>query len=177
MEEKDRLNFLKEIKPHTDAIEKKHGIPSVAIMAQAALESGWGRKRIGNNLFGIKYSGTGKCQRVLTTEYSKNPNAFKEEDIKSMEKVGDKYRFKVWQDFADYDSIEDCIIKHNALLLSGRYLEARRWVYSPKRYLVSIWRLGYATDLLYGYKIIGATYKGERHYSIVDSVTRRLARI
>lgn len=176
MSETERINFLKEVKPHADAMEEKHGIPSVAILAQCVLESGWGKKRIGNNLFGIKYNGHGKSQRSLTTEHSTDPNAFTE-GVESVKEIGGVYIFKVWQDFADYDSIEECITEHSALLLTERYSEARRWIYSPKRYLISIWRLGYATDTNYGYKILGGTYNGKKYYSIVDSVTRRLNRV
>jgi flagellar protein FlgJ len=177
MTEKERIRFLRDIKPHADSIERKFGIPAISIMAQAVLESGWGKKRIGNNIFGIKYAHSGKFIRVLTTEYSKDTHAFQEDYILNKEKLGDIYKFKVWQYFADYDSIEDAILSHSALLLTDRYKLALRWKHSPKRYLIAVWRSGYATDINYGYKILGGTYNGKKYYSFVDSITRRLSKL
>lgn len=173
MTENDRLSFLREIIPHAKNMEIKTGIPYIAIISQAVLESGWGENRIGNNLFGIKYkSGDYKAVKVLTTEYSKKEDAYKE--YISREKIGDKYKFKVYQDFADYKTLEDCLLAHSKLLTTERYKPALRWKHSPKRYLIAIWRLGYATDINYGYKILGGTYNGVKYYSFVNSVTSRL---
>lgn len=176
MSEQENLLFLKEIYTYSKNIEDKTGIPHIAILAQAALESGWGKKRINNNLFGIKYKeGDFGFNNVLTTEYSKDKNKFK--DYVKREQIGDKYKFLVYQKFADYKSVEDCLLEHSKLLLTDRYKESLRWKHSPKRYLISVWRSGYATDINYGYKILGATKDGVKYYSIVDSVVSRLKKL
>jgi flagellar protein FlgJ len=126
-------------------------------MAQAALESGWGEKAIGNNLFGIKYrKGDFGYQKVLTTEYSPNKNAYNGQEVKSIEYDSNKklYKFKVWQYFADYPTPKEAFLAHSQLLLTERYKYALRWKDNPTRYLIAIWQAGYATDPEYGIKMI-----------------------
>lgn len=51
--------------------QRKTGIPASITLAQAALESSWGARAIGNNLFGIKAdrSWTGPTVSFATTEH------------------------------------------------------------------------------------------------------------
>jgi flagellum-specific peptidoglycan hydrolase FlgJ len=158
--------FVMKYYPYAREVERKTTIPALAILAQAAFESGWGKRSIGNNVFGIKYSGKGACQNVLTTEYDQNKQAYKGESVKSVEYIPalNKYKFKVYQKFADYDSPREAFLSHSKLLLSSRYKHALKWRYSPVRYLVALWRSGYATDPNYGKNIEG----------VVDSVKRRM---
>jgi flagellum-specific peptidoglycan hydrolase FlgJ len=174
--------FIQTYNPYAFEVEKETGIPAVAILAQKAHESDWGRKAIGNNISGVKYKeGDWGYKEVLTTEHSKNPDAFKDKKIQSRvydEKTG-VYVFKLWDKFADYPTPKECFSAHARLLLTKRYRPALRWKYSPKRYLIATWRAGYATDVYYGYKMIGGycKYDKKTYYSIVDSVTRRLKKI
>lgn len=165
MEEAKRRAFLKEIYPSALEIENKHGIPAVAICAQACLESAWGEKRIGNNIFGIKAKRSDiKKIRTLTTEYTTNPSEYHDDDVVSITPVNGRYKLKVWQYFADYESIEACLMAHSALLLTDRYKHCLRWNYSPKRFLICVANSGYAT---------APNYK-KLMCDMVDSVTRRL---
>ena len=148
-------------------VQGKTDIPAVAIMAQATLESGWGKNAIGNNVFGIKYrKGDPAYRKVLTTEHSKDRNAFRGQDVKSvtLDRERGVFVFKVYQYFADYDNPAQAFESHARLLLNDRYKHALRWKHSPKRYLIAVWRAGYATDIHYGWKIC----------SMVDSVVKRL---
>lgn len=159
--------FVKKYYPYAIEVQKETSIPAVAILAQSALESGWGKKAIGNNIFGIKFrKGDWGFQKVLTTEYSKNPCAFDGHEIKS--KVYDKdrkaFKFKIWQYFADYQTPKDCFMAHARLLMSARYKECLRWHYSPKRFLISVAGSGYAT---------GPQYK-RTMCQMVNSIERRL---
>jgi membrane-bound lytic murein transglycosylase B len=55
--------FLEALRPAAEEGEKKYGVPAEVTMAQAALETGWGRSIIeGYNLFGMK--GTGPAGTV-----------------------------------------------------------------------------------------------------------------
>lgn len=160
-------DFVKKYYPFAKKVEEDTGIPALAIMAQAALEANWGRAAIGNNIFGIKFrKGDWKHQRVLTTEYDSNRNAYNGKDVKSVtyDSQTNKYKFKVWQYFADYQTPYDGFMAHAGLLLSNRYKHALRWSYSPLRYLIAIWKAGYATDPVYGKKMA----------QMIDSVKRRL---
>lgn len=45
-------------------------VPARALLAQAALETGWGRNAQGNNIFGIKAHGGGASFKAMTHEFS-----------------------------------------------------------------------------------------------------------
>ena len=159
--------FVKKYYPFAKEVEKETEIPAIAILAQAALESGWGKKAIGNNLFGIKFKkGDYGYLEVLTTEYIKRHDLFEVKNVKSKVYLKDKgvYKYKVWQYFADYKSPKDCFSAHAKLLLSSRYKHCLRWKHSPKRFLIAVWRSGYATALDYGRTMC----------NMVDSIKRRL---
>lgn len=47
-------DFVKSIWPQITAAAKALGVPTIAVLAQAALETGWGMAAPGHNLFGIK---------------------------------------------------------------------------------------------------------------------------
>lgn len=160
--EKNRITpeqFVKDNYKYALQVELETGIPALAIMAQAALESSWGNKAIGNNIFGIKYkAGDLLYQTVLTTEYSKNENAFKHYESKTWVPDLKLWKFKVWLRFADYNTPLDAFRAHSRLLMSKRYIGALRWKYSPLRYLIAVWRAGYATDSLYAKKMSEMIY-------------------
>lgn len=73
-----KQQFLDSLRPHAEAAEAATGVPARFILAQAALESGWGDKEIraadgqaSFNLFGIKAgkSWSGDSVESTTTEY------------------------------------------------------------------------------------------------------------
>ena len=161
--------FVKRYLPFAREVEEETEIPAVAILAQAVHESGWGRSAIGNNLFGIKYRKGDPCYKeILTTEYSSRPDMFKGQNVKSVvyDKKTNKYIYKLYQYFADYPTPKDGFMAHARLLLNNRYRPALRYKHSPKRYLIAVWRAGYATDPNYGRKIC----------EVIDSVVKRLPR-
>ena len=162
-------DFITKFYPFAVEVEKETKIPAIAIMAQAAHETGWGKAAIGNNLFGIKFrKGDPGYKEILTTEYSSRPDMFKGQNVKSVvyDKKTNKYKYKVLQYFADYPSPKSAFMAHAELLLNDRYKHALRWKHSPKRYMIAVWRAGYATDPNYGRKIC----------EVIDSVVKRLPR-
>jgi flagellar protein FlgJ len=48
------VNFARSVWPSITAAAQTLGVPAVALLAQSALETGWGTASPGNNLFGIK---------------------------------------------------------------------------------------------------------------------------
>lgn len=119
----------------SEATAAKIGCSPQAIVAQAALESGWGAAAIGNNVFGIKAdsSWTGKRQLVWTRE------------------VIDRQSVMVQDWFRDYDSLADCIADHFEFLRRNtRYAAAGVFDYdnskSDEEYFAALKRAGYATD-------------------------------
>lgn len=124
---------------------RQSGISHHLIMAQAALESDWGKREIpagdgktSFNLFGIKASDDwqGKTTTVTTTEYQ-NGQAV-----------------KVRQKFRVYDSYLDALGDYIHLLTDNpRYREVVNAV-QPEAGAYALQRAGYATDPAYAAKLI-----------------------
>lgn len=125
----NKKEFIDLIAPGALAAAKKYGIKPSLIMAQAALESGWGKKAPGNMLFGIKAGKNwkGKKQLLWTHEYY----------------GGVKHRIQDW--FRAYDSLADSIEDHGRFLsVNPRYkkvLESKDYLEATK----AIKDAGYAT--------------------------------
>ena len=122
--------FFAAIAPGAVAAYKKyHVLPSLT-MAQAAIESGYGKYSIENNLFGIKagkgWSGGKKL--CWTTEYNS---------------AGSAYKTQAW--FRTYPSVDESIEDHAKLLTGSRY----KAVIAAKSYseaTAAVKAAGYATD-------------------------------
>lgn len=107
----------------------KLDINPVFVVAQAALETGWGKKVIGKyNLFGItKGSWKGKTLLVTTFEVHDTTTV----TYRSPEEILDitplssgKFKYKVIRQFRDYDSLEQCLQDHFDVLSSEAYADA-----------------------------------------------------
>ncbi len=130
--------------------ESETEIPAIAMLAQVALETGWGKhilkvwrkgERIGSrNLFNIKAfsswngkKGTAKVWEIVNGE-------------------------KVWVDgepFRVYNSYEDSFVDYcNLILKTKRYSKAVENRNDPDRYIREVHRAGYATDPEYSNKIV-----------------------
>lgn len=135
--------------------QKKTKISAVAILAQAALESGWGEKAPGNMFFGVKAKVSdpaSKRQLITTTEYLDSPNKghlFPE--VLSIEQVGPKrwkYRVKDW--FRKYRTAKGSFDDHaNFFLQNKRYAEALKVGNDPIAFFQAIAKAGYATSPIY----------------------------
>lgn len=119
-----------------ESYKKYHVLPSLTI-AQAILESGWGKSAIGNNLFGIKAGSnwTGKTQTVRTSEY------------------GSGGYYHINDTFRDYDSIDDSIEDHAKLLTNSRY-DSVRAATNYKTACQEVQKDGYATSPTYANSLI-----------------------
>jgi flagellar protein FlgJ len=108
-------------------------VPSLALLAQSALETGWGASTPGNNLFGIK-AVAGQSATVTTTAEFQNGQLVPQA-----------------ASFAAYPS-PDQSIQHYIQLIESRYAAA---VGSPSvaQYAASLQAGGYATDPNYAQKI------------------------
>jgi len=133
-----QLDFIQKILSGAKKAYQQYNVLPSLTMAQAALESNWGKNGIGNNLFGIKAtsSWTGKKQYVWTTEYDANGNAYKCQD---------------W--FRDYDSIDDSILDHGKLLTWSNYDRVRASL-DYKEACKAVQTCGYATDPEYANLLI-----------------------
>jgi flagellum-specific peptidoglycan hydrolase FlgJ len=132
-------DFVAMLGPIARATMQKMGVPASVILAQAALETGWGASSIGNakNLFGIKGTGPAGSTTVSTQEYGQNGYY--------STKAGFR-KYNTWQ-----ESVED----HSRLLSqSSRYSKAMAVKNDPKQFAREIHKAGYATDPRYAEKLI-----------------------
>lgn len=143
-EQQAKEDFIKEIAPIAQKVNKSSGVlPSITI-AQACLESDFGTSQLSkqyNNLFGVK--GT-------------NPNTTKV--LKTKEYVDDKW-IVVDGRFQIYDSYEASITAHTRLFVNGTTWNANQYqdVLNSKDYKSQAKALsddGYATDPDYVNKVI-----------------------
>lgn len=141
--------FVKKYKPFALETERKTGISHLFILAQSALETGWGKRAPGNMMFGVKasiYTPPEKRQLVQTTEILANDKA-KFPVIISIEKRPDgrfKYIVKDW--FRKYDSPEESFTDHANLFMNNkRYAKALLVRSDPYKFAEEIAKAGYAT--------------------------------
>lgn len=127
---------------------KKTNIPASFLVAQAALESGWGTSKLylnGKNVFGIKAgkSWEGSTLTMNTKEYDKEGKEYRE-DAK-------------WR---KYEDIADCVADHAAYLKGHvRYQPAFIHKCGGDQFANYIAAGGYATDPLYAHKIQSIIHK------------------
>lgn len=132
---------------------KKGEINPVFVVAQAALETGWGKSCIGRyNLFGItKGSWTGKTLLVTTTEIL-NTNTVKfaaPEQVLSITPLpSGKFRYSVKRLFRDYDTLEQCLADHFAILKQPHFSHAWAHRNDPVKFIEQLQagNMKYATD-------------------------------
>ena len=88
--------FVDEITPHAEKAARELGIPARVLIAQAALETGWGKRQIKNadgsdshNLFGIKASRgwDGSTTSTLTHEYEAGEKRSERADFRTAKSV------------------------------------------------------------------------------------------
>lgn len=119
-------------------------IDTVFVLSQAALESGWGKSAIGNNLFGITKGSTwtGAVQLVTTREVFKtNTVTFKApEKVLSITPLsnGKGYTYVVKRLFRDYDSVADCLKDHSAILQKPQFADAWPHRHNRSKFLRAI---------------------------------------
>ncbi|MFA5530485.1 MAG: flagellar assembly peptidoglycan hydrolase FlgJ [Thiohalomonadaceae bacterium] len=138
-------DFVRHLWPHARMAAQKLGVDPKALLAQAALETGWGRAVIrrpdgssSHNLFNIKADVRWDGGRVFkdTVEYR--------DGIASHERAA----FRAYGSYAE--SFEDYV---NFLQSSPRYQRALELAADPEAYVRELQEAGYATDPAYADKI------------------------
>lgn len=137
--------FAKVMLPYAQEIGQKIGIDPKVLVAQAALETGWGRSIIqgrdgtnSHNLFGIKaHRWRGDTVTVTTHEYRSG--------VRRKERAA----------FRSYDSYKESFNDYVSFLhRNPRYGRALQHVSDPVRFTRELQRAGYATDPAYSRKIL-----------------------
>ena len=151
-------DFVKSIWPKAKEAASLIGLDPKILMAQAALETGWGKfitkdtdGTSSNNLFNIK-AGSGSKEdavEVNTTEY-----------------LGDT-PIKTKASFKKYPSVEHSFNDYISLIKgSDRYQNALASVSNPELYVNELHKAGYATDPEYSMKILSIYHGDELNQAI-----------
>lgn len=115
MATKQQQDFCKAV---YDAAKKINEISPLFVATQTCLESAWGARKVGNyNIFGITKGSnwTGKTVLVLTNEVFNVPGKkfYPPEKVVSVIKTSQgKYRYKVYRQFKDFGSYDECLQEH-----------------------------------------------------------------
>jgi peptidoglycan hydrolase FlgJ len=137
--------FIAAMLPMAEQAAQKIGVDPRYLVAQAALETGWGKSIIrqqdgssSHNLFGIKShnSWEGDSARVLTTEY------------RGGKAVKEAASFRAYDSYAH--SFDDYV---SFLQGNGRYQKALASTDKPEQFARELQKAGYATDPQYARKI------------------------
>jgi peptidoglycan hydrolase FlgJ len=166
-----QLDFVQRNTASARAAEAQTGIPASFMVAQAAHESGWGRRDIrnadgssSNNLFGIKAGAnwTGPVAEVMTTEYVGGKAHKVMAKFRSYESADASFRdyAKLMKDSPRYAGVVAGVAKPTVPALSeGIHLAA----YNPAsastsdasaaKFARGLQRAGYATDPAYADKL------------------------
>lgn len=141
-----QLGFIKRLLPHAERAAKSLGTSPMVLLAQAALETGWGQSQLaqadsarGNNFFGIKADARWDGERVgkRTVEYSDGKPGWQQ----------------AW--FRAYDSVASAFDDYVSFVKdSPRYSQAIAGAREPHSYLDGLVKGGYATDPQYARKVM-----------------------
>ena len=149
-------SFIEKLRPHAEKAAMTLGVPAPLLIAQAGLETGWGRSQPRNadgseshNLFGVKATAkwNGATIAAATTEFVQGAA------VRTVEK------------FRSYASYADAFNDLTRVLGSRRYADALSNANDPAAYAKGLQRAGYATDPAYADKLTRA----------IHAVTRQLA--
>lgn len=139
----DMTDFVKTVLPFAKQVAKIIGIDPKLLVAQSALETGWGKYPIrdqnqvnANNFFGIKAHGNQSQVQTLTTEYV------------------DKQPVKEMAGFKSYAGMLESFLDYISLLQTKRYEKALANAEDPKAFLTELQNAGYATDPDYANKVL-----------------------
>jgi len=138
-------SFITALKPHAEKVAKEAGLNPDVLMAQAALETGWGKRLVpgrhggsSNNLFNIKADTRwdGDKSHVSTLEF--------DGEVARKERAAFRSYTNVEQSLQDYVKF----IKEHP-----RYQQALQVAEDPTQYAEALQSAGYATDPQYAQKI------------------------
>ena len=158
--------FVATMLPMAEQAAKRIGVDPRYLVAQAALETGWGKSVMRNsdgssshNLFGIKATGNweGDSARAITSEFR------------------DGQFVKETAAFRSYDSYQDSFHDLVSLLQNNsRYQDAVKSADKPEQFVQELQKAGYATDPNYASKIsqIARQMKSYEQYAALGTTTK-----
>lgn len=131
----DKEAFTRAVMPYALEASKRTGVDPRIIVAQAALESAWGKSAPGNNFFGIKSHGQGGGQTLATTE------------------VVNGQPMKVNDSFRTYGGLGDSVMGYADFINQNPRYAGLKNAKGVDEQIAALQASGYATDPQYGTKI------------------------
>ncbi|HEY9544394.1 MAG TPA: flagellar assembly peptidoglycan hydrolase FlgJ [Solimonas sp.] len=156
--------FVQAILPHAERAARELGVPARVLVAQAALETGWGQHAIKGadgkpsfNFFGIKADArwTGDATSTTTTEFVDGNEQRRQADFRAYDSAGDA--------FDDYVQF----LKSNP-----RYSDALKHGGSANHFVQGLQKAGYATDPAYAQKILNIANGPTMHVALAGGTHR-----
>jgi len=137
--------FVADVLPHAERAAARLGVPARMLVAQAALETGWGQHTLASgedssfNVFNIKAGSSwqGPVAKTMALEYQSGEAVFQRAQFRSYTSLGEAF-----DDYADLISE------------SSRYGEALSAGADGERYVRGLQKAGYATDPHYADKVL-----------------------
>jgi flagellum-specific peptidoglycan hydrolase FlgJ len=140
--------FIAAAVPGAQAGWREFGVPASVTLAQAILESGWGRSglsTVDNNYFGIK---------CFNGQYGSIANGCHAYNTNECTKAGTC--FSTTATFRTYSSPTNSFRDHgNFLKVNSRYAPAFAYTRDANKFIWNVWKAGYATDPNYYTKVTG----------------------
>lgn len=131
-------DFIDMALPSAEVVSNKWGVPVSVLLAQSALESGWGKKVKNNAYFGIKgKSASGNSAAFGTTEYENGHYVSKVQTFRA---------------YLDYSESADDYGRF--LAENKRYKPAFAYKDQPEKFVHEVAAAGYATDPTYENKLV-----------------------
>jgi len=154
VDDAQRQRFVEQMRPHAEAAARELGVDPRSVIAQAALETGWGRSQPGqgggegasNNYFGIKAGTSWRGNRVTaeTTEFN--------EGVAGTERA----------QFRAYGSVAENMSDYVRVLRDPRYTSALNTGADVQAFARGLQRGGYATDPDYADKLVAVAAQIDR---------------
>ena len=133
--------FVRSIWPQAKQTARELGVSAKALVAQAALETGWGRRLVGgdtsHNLFGIKSSANWRGAKVESATH----------EFVNGKRQNERAHFRA------YDSVQQSFDDYARLMRNQRYSGAIAAGDDANRFASALQKAGYATDPSYAAKI------------------------
>ncbi|WP_030443013.1 sporangiospore maturation cell wall hydrolase GsmA [Actinoplanes subtropicus] len=138
--------FLKAAVPGAQRGWREYGVPASVTIAQAILESGWGRSSLSvtdSNYFGIK------CQNGRYGDLAQGCHVYNTSECDKTGKC-----FATTASFRIYATMANSFRDHgNFLRVNSRYKPAFGYTRDANKFIWQVWKAGYATDPNYYTKI------------------------
>jgi len=146
-------DFVETLRPYAEQVAEEYGMDAKAIIAQAAVETGWGKFVIHNadgesshNLFGIKANSKWEGEQAVVDTLEFNSG------IPQKQKAA----------FRSYASLEEAVNDYGRFITTQpRYQQAVEQASDAHSYTRELQSAGYATDPNYASKIM-AVYHSDR---------------